>query len=158
MIRMHLRLPMVLLTGLLLLLVFFPSGERWLGSGVIGGCSIAALFALFVQISGPATIRALIRREPSLLAMFGLFLVLIWGSASMVAGKPLLTPLHTTHSLSGSWLSQLGTPLLLDIGILVVCAGAITQGVLLLTEQDTSEGLPGPPDRSDEVDHSSLRS
>lgn len=104
------------------------------GGGFIGGLVVASALALYAIAFGTDTVRSVLRVDPRLLLGLGLMVSLASGLIGMASGRSFL---------SGVWVelggTKLGTPLLFDLGVMLVVVGAASA---LLTELGEEERTP----------------
>lgn len=118
-IAIFLLIPPLLFGAVALLL--FPA--QLPGGSLVGGFVAAAIVLLLRAAIGESFGHRL-RQVPLFLVVgFGLFLLLLAGSLSLLAGLPWLTGLWQTVPLLG----EVGTPFLLHAGAYVTVAGTVIQ-------------------------------
>ena len=127
-------MPLLLLFALFLLL----RGHNEPGGGFVGGLVVAAAFVLYVIAYGvPAGRRALLV-EPSTLLGAGLLIAVGSGVPAVVLGLPFMTALWATAGL-GTMVVDIGTPLVLDVGVFLAVIGVVLTIVFNLAEVVGSE-------------------
>ncbi|MFA7428972.1 MAG: Na+/H+ antiporter subunit B [Rhodospirillaceae bacterium] len=127
-----LRVATRILAALMLMFSVFVllRGHNEPGGGFIGGLLAATGFALSSMADGPALVRKVLRVEPRLLSMVGVFAAVLSGILSVFAGEVFLT---------GQWGYVLGiavgSPMLFDTGVYLVVVGAVMAMLLALEEE-----------------------
>lgn len=122
-----------------LLLIFsvflFFRGHNEPGGGFIGGLVGAAAFVLFAIAFGTEVTRRLLRMDPRVMVGWGLFLALVSGIMSMIAGDAFFTGQWTFPIVFGNEL-HVGTPLIFDIGVYLVVVGFTLAVIFALEEEN----------------------
>ncbi len=122
-----------------LLLIFsvflFFRGHNEPGGGFIGGLVGAAAFVLFAIAFGTEVTRKLLRMDPRVMVGWGLFLALVSGIMSMIAGDAFFTGQWALPVVFGNEL-HVGTPLIFDIGVYLVVVGFTLAVIFALEEED----------------------
>lgn len=122
-----------------LLLIFsvflFFRGHNEPGGGFIGGLVGAAAFVLFAITFGTEVTRRLLRMDPRVMVGWGLFLALVSGIMSMIAGDAFFTGQWALPVVFGNEL-HIGTPLIFDIGVYLVVVGFTLAVIFALEEED----------------------
>lgn len=122
-----------------LLLIFsvflFFRGHNEPGGGFIGGLVGAAAFVLFAIAFGTEVTRRLLRMDPRVMVGWGLFLALVSGIMSMIAGDAFFTGQWALPVVFGNEL-HVGTPLIFDIGVYLVVVGFTLAVIFALEEED----------------------
>lgn len=122
-----------------LLLIFsvflFFRGHNEPGGGFIGGLVGAAAFVLFAIAFGTEVTRRLLRMDPRVMVGWGLFLALVSGIMSMIAGDAFFTGQWTLPIVFGNEL-HVGTPLIFDIGVYLVVVGFTLAVIFALEEEN----------------------
>lgn len=129
-----------ILTALMLVFSVFVMlrGHNEPGGGFIGGLIAASGITIYaIAFGSAATFRAL-KVHPMAIAGFGVFIAALSGLASFVVDAPLLTGLWWIFELEGREVA-LSTPLVFDIGVYAVVAGALST-VTLSLDSDDEEG------------------
>jgi len=122
-------LPLLLVFSAFLLV----RGHNAPGGGFAGGLVAATGFGLYALAHGVGEARRLLRVDPLVLAAAGLLVACGSGTAGMMAGGSFLTGLWVPFALPG--IGKVGTPVLFDVGVLMVVAG-ITLTILFTLEED----------------------
>ncbi|MCC5933943.1 MAG: Na+/H+ antiporter subunit B [Candidatus Cyclonatronum sp.] len=122
-----------------LLLIFsvflFFRGHNEPGGGFIGGLVGASAFVLFAITFGTEVTRRLLRMDPRVMVGWGLFLALVSGIMSMIAGDAFFTGQWALPVVFGNEL-HVGTPLIFDIGVYLVVVGFTLAVIFALEEED----------------------
>jgi multicomponent Na+:H+ antiporter subunit B len=123
-----------LLTPLLLFFSVFLllTGHHSPGGGFTGGLIAASAFILYATATDPESARHALRVRFSTLIGAGLLLVLVSGVLPLAWSDPFLTGVWLP---SGSWMGELGSPLLFDMGVYLVVMGVTLAFVLSLAEE-----------------------
>ena len=127
-----LRTATRILAVLMLLFSIFVllRGHNEPGGGFIGGLLAAVGIALSAIADGPKLARQVLRSEPRLMAMIGIFCAIAAGLLALPAGDAFLT---------GQWGYlfgiKIGSPLLFDIGVYLVVIGGVMAMILALEEE-----------------------
>ncbi len=104
-------------------------GHNQPGGGFVGGLVASSALMLHAIANGVTATRRLLRVDPRAIAMIGIAVAIIAGLMAAFIGAPFLT---------GVWAFPagipLGTPLLFDVGVYLVVAGAVTTLVFALEE------------------------
>lgn len=123
----RLLLPLILICSLVMLL----KGHNYPGGGFIAGLIAASAYILYAFAYGADLSRKKLPYNPSLLIASGLGVSWISSFLSLFLGKPILT---------GLWAFPLGialgTPLLFDLGVLLVVLGVASMIVFAIMEQE----------------------
>jgi len=127
----RLIVPVLLVFSLFLLL----RGHDEPGGGFAGGLVASAAVVLVAIGVGTAPARRLLLVDPQVAVGSGLGIALASGLAALAVGRPVLTGLWLEVPLGLEITLKLGTPILFDIGVYLVVAGATTGIVLGLIEQ-----------------------
>ena len=106
-------------------------GHNEPGGGFIGGLIAASAFAIHGIAFGVRQVRKTLHFHPMAISGFGLFLAVLAGLVSVIAGVPFLTGLWTSPTIGGLTV-DLSTPMLFDIGVYLVVVGSITSIALAL--------------------------
>ncbi len=123
-------LPLLLLFSIFLLI----RGHNEPGGGFAAGLVAASAFALYSIAYGTTAARELLRLEPRSLLSIGLAIALISGWVSLFRGLPFLTGMWGYLPLPGMGKTEVGTPVLFDIGVFLVVIGATTMILFELEE------------------------
>lgn len=110
-------------------------GHNEPGGGFIGGLIAASAFALLGLSHGVAAVQRAIRFHPMSFSGFGLLMALAAGSLSLVTGRPFFTGLWAKVSLLGVSV-DVSTPMVFDLGVYFVVAGAMTSIALSLERRE----------------------
>ncbi len=137
MISLILRTATRFLMILMLLFSFFLllRGHNAPGGGFVGGLVAAAAFTLYAIAYDTAAARRLLRVDPRALIGAGLLLAAGSGQLSLLAGRPFMTGLWATLSLSPQTRLDVGTPVLFDTGVYLVVVGVTLTIILSLAEE-----------------------
>lgn len=121
------------LTALMLMFSVFVllRGHNEPGGGFIGGLIAASAFAIHGIAFGVHQVRRTLYFHPMAISGFGLFLAILAGLISLMAGAPFLTGLWTSLTVRDLTI-DLSTPMLFDIGVYLVVIGSITSIALAL--------------------------
>lgn len=121
------------LTALMLMFSVFVllRGHNEPGGGFIGGLIAASAFAIHGIAFGVHQVRRTLYFHPMAISGFGLFLAILAGLISLMAGAPFLTGLWTSLTVRDLTI-DLSTPMLFDIGVYLVVVGSITSIALAL--------------------------
>lgn len=123
----RLLLPFILILSALMLL----KGHNYPGGGFIAGLIAASAYILYAFAYGAELSRAKLRYNPYLLIASGLGVSWISSFLPLFLGQPILT---------GLWIFPLGlalgTPLLFDLGVLLVVLGVASMIVFAIMEQE----------------------
>lgn len=132
-----LRTTTRLLFPLLLLLAVYLTlrGHNAPGGGFIGGLVAAGAFSLYLIAHGPERMRAALRVHPASLLGAGLLLALVAGLLPWYQGLPFLTGVWETFSIGWGEPIKQGTPLLFDLGVMLVVVGFTLTIVYALEEE-----------------------
>jgi len=121
-----------------LLLLFaafsFLRGHNEPGGGFIGGLVASAAMVLWVLADGTGPVRRTLRFDPRTYMAAGLIIAVLSGVVGAAAGRPYF---------AGEWFflptpfgdAKLGTPILFDVGVLLVVFGAVLTFVFTLSEE-----------------------
>lgn len=123
--------PLMLFVSVFLLL----RGHDHPGGGFVGGLVAAAAFGLQVMAFGAKTAWDAMRVEPRTLMGVGLVLALGAGALPLLGGRALFTSLWLRADLPGIGAVALGTPLVFDVGVYLVVAGATLAALFALEEE-----------------------
>ena len=123
--------PLMLFFSVFLLI----RGHNQPGGGFVGGLVAAAAYGLQSIAFGVGMVRATLRIDPRSLVGWGLLLSLVAALVPLPLGKPLFTSLWARIHLSGVGAVDLGSPLVFDLGVYLVVAGA-TLCVLFALEEE----------------------
>jgi multicomponent Na+:H+ antiporter subunit B len=123
-------LPLLLLFAVFLLL----RGHNDPGGGFSGGLVAASAFALYAFAYGVPEARRAVRVTPRNLIGVGLVTALGSGMVSLVLGKPFMTGVWMTPTVSGFGKLHIGTPLIFDVGVFLVVVGVALSIILALAE------------------------
>jgi len=129
----HVMLPFLLVLGL----VLFVRGTSAPGGGIIGGLLAAMGIIVLILACGPAYVRRVIRVDLLSLAALGVFLTVTWGALPLASGRAFMTSLWVAQDIP--LIGRLGTPMLIDSGVFLAVAGAISEVALLLAEEQASK-------------------
>lgn len=125
---------------LMLSLFIFLRGHNEPGGGFVGGLLAASAFVLYVFAFGVGPAQRLLRVRPLNLIVTGLTLAL---------GSTLIAPLFFGESLmTGKWvetfeapgIGKIGTPLIFDLGVMLVVIGVTLLIVFALAAEDEKLG------------------
>lgn len=134
-------LPLLLMFSVVVLL----RGHNEPGGGFVGGLLASAAFVLYLLSAGPAAARRLLRIDPRTLFGVGLFLALVSGLFSPVAGGALFGSMWTDAVVLGE--VKIGTPLLFDIGVYFTVTGVVL-GIAFELSESTGHSQGVTPDPS----------
>jgi multicomponent Na+:H+ antiporter subunit B len=123
-------LPLLVLFSVVILL----QGHNRPGGGFIGGLIAAAGFSLHAMAYGPASARAMLRIDLSILLGAGLLLAIASGLVGPVLGLPFMTGVWTSLPWPGGEYLKVGTPFTFDVGVYLVVLGTVMTMVLALLE------------------------
>jgi multicomponent Na+:H+ antiporter subunit B len=123
-------LPLLVLFSVVILL----QGHNRPGGGFIGGLIAAAGFSLHAMAYGPASARAILRIDLSVLLGIGLIVALVSGLIGPLLGLPFMTGVWTSVPWPGGEALKIGTPVTFDIGVYIVVLGTVMTMVLALLE------------------------
>ncbi len=125
----------VLLPLLLLFAVFlFMRGHNEPGGGFAGGLVAAAGWALYAIAYGPAEARRALRVDPLQLIGLGLILALGTGLLGLLSSGSFLAAVWAKPVVPGLGVVDLGSPVLFDLGVLLVVLGVTLTIILSLAE------------------------
>lgn len=110
-------------------------GHNEPGGGFIGGLIAASGFALLGLSHGVPTVRRALTVHPMSYAGFGLTLSALSGLLSLPLARPFMTSQWIFPKVFGVELA-LSTPMLFDIGVFFVVAGAMTSIALALEQRE----------------------
>ena len=132
-----LRTATRILFPLLLLLAVYLTlrGHNAPGGGFIGGLVAAGAFSLYLIAAGLGPMREALRVHPTRLLGAGLLLALVAGLIPTLQGQPFLTGLWGSFSFGWGEPIKQGTPLLFDMGVLLVVVGFTLTIVIALEEE-----------------------
>ncbi|PKN80299.1 MAG: hypothetical protein CVU47_09365 [Chloroflexi bacterium HGW-Chloroflexi-9] len=122
--------PVLILFSLFL----FWRGHDAPGGGFVAGLVAAAAIALYALAYDAPTARRLLRVSPATLIGGGLLVALAAAVASILTGEPAFTALWG-YATIGSTEVKLGTPLLFDLGVLLVVLGVASALATALLEE-----------------------
>lgn len=122
--------PIILVMSFFLLL----RGHDAPGGGFVGGLLFAAAFGLHSIAFGLEATRRAVRITPRALIATGACTALLAAATPLAVGKPLLAGLGAEVSLLGEEPVYLGTPLLFDVGVYLIVAGAVIRILFCLEE------------------------
>ena len=125
-------LPLLLLFSIFL---FLP-GHNEPGGGFAAGLVAASAFALYSIAHGTEAVRWVMRFDPFYIIAAGLLVAASSGTISALGGNSFLTGVWTYLPLPGEAELDIGTPLLFDLGVLLVVTGATVKIVLALEEAE----------------------
>jgi multicomponent Na+:H+ antiporter subunit B len=130
-----LRTAARLLLVLMLVLAVFVllRGHNEPGGGFIGGLLAAGGVAIYQLACGVTRARRLVRIDPRALAGAGLLTAVAGGLAALFANRPFFAGLWAAHEVPG--VGKLGTPLLFDLGVFLLVAGAALTILFTLDEE-----------------------
>ncbi|HRJ26626.1 MAG TPA: Na+/H+ antiporter subunit B [Fimbriimonadaceae bacterium] len=126
-------IPLLLMTAIW----FFLRGHNEPGGGFIAGLVFASAYVLYGLAFGPQAVRESMRLSPRTLMAFGLLLSVAAGLIGVFDHQAFLTGLWTEFE-TGFGKLKLGTPLLFDLGVMLVVIGAVNSILLELTEAGES--------------------
>ncbi|HUU14632.1 MAG TPA: Na+/H+ antiporter subunit B [Terriglobia bacterium] len=132
-LRTATRFLMILM--LLFSLFLLMRGHNAPGGGFVGGLVAAAAFALYTIAYDPAATRRALRIDPRAFIGVGLLVAALSGQLSLAAGRPFMTGLWATLSLSGQERVDVGTPMLFDVGVYLVVLGVTLTILLSMSEE-----------------------
>lgn len=120
------------------LLLFFSvyvlvAGHNEPGGGFVGGLVAAAALTLHAIAFGVESARRALRWDPQTLMSAGLVLALAAVWAGPLVGRPPMTGLW--GKAPGQTAIELGTPVLFDLGVYLVVAGATLAVIFSLSEE-----------------------
>jgi multicomponent Na+:H+ antiporter subunit B len=130
--------PLVTAVMLLFSMFVLLRGHNAPGGGFIGGLIAAAAFATFGISNGVAAARRALWLHPMTIAGIGLLVSALSGVPSLVLGQPFMTSLWAEIPVLGDIIA-VSTPMVFDIGVYLVVAGALTSIALGLEDRDTSD-------------------
>jgi len=110
-------------------------GHNEPGGGFIGGLIAASGLALLGLSHGVPAVRHLLHLHPMSFAGFGLLVSALSGLLSLPLGRPLMTSQWAFPKLFGVEVA-LSTPMMFDIGVFFVVAGAMTSIALALEQRE----------------------
>jgi len=110
-------------------------GHNEPGGGFIGGLIAASGLALLGLSHGVPAVRRLLHLHPMSFAGFGLLVSALSGLLSLPLGRPLMTSQWAFPKLFGVEVA-LSTPMMFDIGVFFVVAGAMTSIALALEQRE----------------------
>ncbi|MDP2327501.1 MAG: proton-conducting transporter membrane subunit [Dehalococcoidia bacterium] len=119
---------------ILFALFLFWRGHDAPGGGFVAGLVAAAAIALYALAYDAPTARRLLRVSPATLIGGGLLVALAAAVASVLTGEPAFTALWG-YATIGSTEVKLGTPLLFDLGVLLVVLGVASALATALLEE-----------------------
>ena len=122
-------LPLLLLLSVYLLF----RGHHMPGGGFVGGLTAAAAFALYTLAHGVADARTVLRINPRVFIVLGLFTAFSSGCLSLLAGLPFMTGLWSQDRLVV--IGKAGTPVLFDIGVYLLVLGVVLTILFSLAEE-----------------------
>jgi len=128
----RLLLPLLVLFSIFLI----SRGHDEPGGGFAGGLVASAGFALYSLAYDARAARRILRVDPIQLAASGLLAALASGLIGWLAGAPFLTGVWLKVFLPGIGEVEVGTPLLFDVGVYLVVAGAILSIVFTMEEAE----------------------
>ena len=120
--------PLLLLFSIFTLL----RGHNLPGGGFAGGLLAATAVALYIFAWDAADAKRAIPLDPHFIIGIGLTIVIASGFGGMVTGDPFLTGKWTVLGTD----TDIGTPLLFDIGVYLVVFGASVMMMFSLTERE----------------------
>lgn len=123
-------LPVLLLFSLFL----FWRGHDYPGGGFVAGLVAAAGIALYAIAYDAATARRLLRVSPATLIGAGLLIALLSALIPMLSGDPIFTGTWWYATLGGTE-AKLGTPVIFDLGVLLVVLGVASALATALLEE-----------------------
>jgi len=132
-LRTATRFLMILM--LLFSLFLLMRGHNAPGGGFVGGLVAAAAFALYTIAYDPAATRRALRIDPRAFIGVGLLVAASSGLLSLAAGRPFMTGLWATLSLSRQGRVAIGTPMLFDVGVYLVVLGVTLTILLSMSEE-----------------------
>lgn len=137
MISLILRTATRFLMILMLLFSVFllMRGHNAPGGGFVGGLVAAAAFALYTIAYDPAATRRVLRVDPRAFIGVGLLIAAGSGQLSLAAGRPFMTGLWGTLTLSARNRLDVGTPVLFDAGVYLVVLGVTLTILLSMSEE-----------------------
>ena len=139
----RLLLPLLLLFAFFLLL----RGHNAPGGGFVGGLVAAAAIALYALAYSVAAAQQLLRVDLRVLMGTGLLCALVAALWGLFASTPLLTGIWYSQALPV--VGKVGTPLLFDLGVMLVVLGIVLQ-ILFALMTAANVTLQPVPVRSDE--------
>ncbi len=123
-------LPVLLLFSLFL----FWRGHDYPGGGFVAGLVAAAGIALYAIAYDAATARRLLRVSPPTLIGAGLLIALLSALIPMLTGDPVFTGTWW-YATIGTTEAKLGTPVIFDLGVLLVVLGVASALATALLEE-----------------------
>jgi multicomponent Na+:H+ antiporter subunit B len=114
-------------------------GHNLPGGGFIGGLAAAISFVLLSLAIGVEALHRLMRFDPVRVAVVGLLISAVTGTAPLLAGRPFLEHFNTHLHLPLLGELHVGTPLLFDIGVFLVVVGVTCKIIFVLAK--STEGL-----------------
>jgi len=124
-------LPLLLLFSIFVLL----RGHNDPGGGFTGGLVAAAAFSLYALSANVEAARTLLRFDPHTLVGIGLLLALGSGAWALLLGQPFMAEQWATLHLPALGETEIGTPLIFDIGVYLVVLGVTLMMILTLAEE-----------------------
>lgn len=120
-----LRTTSNLLVSILLLfsLVLLFRGHHHPGGGFAAGLVAGASYWLYALAGDVGAVRRALPVEPPRMAAGGLLVALAAASTPLAVGEPLLSGMWAKVAFAGGAL-ELGTPLVLDVGVYLLVTGA----------------------------------
>jgi multicomponent Na+:H+ antiporter subunit B len=110
-------------------------GHHAPGGGFVGGLVAAAAFALYTIAYDPAATRRVLRIDPRAFIGIGLLVAAGSGTLSLAVGRPFMTGLWGTLTISARNSLEVGTPLLFDTGVYLVVVGVTLTILLSMAEE-----------------------
>lgn len=115
----------------------FFRGHDQPGGGFIAGLIVSIPFMLHAISFGAAATYHTYRIKPVFVAGAGLFLALISGLMATWASKPFLTGLWAKAKIP--FIEKVGTPVLFDLGVMMVVFGVVMQVTFLFAGDEAEE-------------------
>jgi multisubunit Na+/H+ antiporter MnhB subunit len=111
----------------LLAVFFWWRGHHQPGGGFVAGLCLGAAVVLVAAARGGMAARTVLRASPLAWAGSGLAIAWLAGMVGVVAGGGFLFP---------HWLGPLGTPMLFDLGVMILVVGIVVMAVERLLEAE----------------------
>lgn len=113
--------------------VLFFRGHNQPGGGFVGGLVAAAAYGLYAMAFGLPATRIALRIDPRSLIGCGLLVAIATATAPLLFGAPFFDGAWVSVPLSDSSF-HVGSPLLFDLGVYLVVAGAALATLFALEE------------------------
>lgn len=129
-IAARLLLPLLVVFAMFMLI----SGHDAPGGGFAAGLVLTTALALYLFGDPRRGEKELLLLSPRAIVASGLLLLVASGSLALLRGQPFLTPQHLPWELPLMEGLTVGTPLLFELGVSLVAAGAVCGLLLVLDE------------------------